>query len=80
MGVIYFFYAFQMWGGWKEGVSRKERGKRHTRLCLVRASALLQLAKYAGPTGTRSLEPRFSYQVHQVGLLACVDVFPVDFS
>ena len=51
MGVIYFFYAFQMWGGWKEGVSRKERGTKHARLCLVRASALLQLEKYAGPTG-----------------------------
>lgn len=53
MGVINFFYAFQMWGGWKEEVSRKERGTRRPRLCLVRASALLQLAKYAGPTGYR---------------------------
>ena len=71
MGVIYFFYAFQMWGGWKEGVSRKERGTKHARLCLVRASALLQLAKYAGPTGTRSLEPRFSYQV-LLGGITCL--------
>lgn len=53
MGVINFFYAFQMWGGWKEEVSRKERGTRRARLCLVRASALLQLANYAGPTGYR---------------------------
>ena len=69
MGVINFVYAFQMWGGWKEEVSRKERGTRHARLCLVRASALLQLEKYAGPTGYHgSLEPRFSYQVHLGGI------------